>query len=77
MFRFGHSLYSNAYGGNGGNPYGDDFVIRVKTDNAGTSASNQFTIPTTGGTYDYNITTDEHLLTGQTGTVAVERRCGH
>ena len=41
MFRFGHSLYNNAYGGGGGNPYGDDFVIRVKTDNAGTSASNQ------------------------------------
>jgi hypothetical protein len=71
MFRFAHGLFSNAYGGNGGNPYGDDFVIRVKTDNAGTSASNQFTIPTTGGTYDYNITTDEHSLTGQTGSVTL------
>lgn len=54
MFRFGHTLYNNAYGG--GAPVVDnDFVIRVKTDNAGTSASNQFTLPTTTGTYDYTI----------------------
>lgn len=32
------------------------FVIRVKTDNAGTSANNQFTLPVPGfGTYDYTI----------------------
>ena len=57
--------------GGGGNPYGDDFVIRVKTDNAGTSATNQFTIPTSSGTYNYNITTDEHNLTNQTGSVTL------
>jgi len=37
----------------------DDFVITVKTDNPGTSASNQFTIPTESGeTYDFNIDCD-------------------
>ena len=34
----------------------DDFVITVKTDNAGSSTGTQFTIPTySGGTYDYNV----------------------
>ena len=34
----------------------NDFVIRVKTDNVGTSATNQFTLPVPGfGTYDYTI----------------------
>lgn len=59
MFRFGHSLFSNAYGG-GAPVIDNDFVIRVKTDNAGTSASNQFTLPTTNvglgaSVYDYTI----------------------
>ena len=71
MFNFRHSLYNNAYGGSGGNPYGTDFAIRVKTDNVGTSANNQFTIPTAGSGYDYNITTDEHNLTNQTGSVTL------
>ena len=48
MFRFGHSLYSNAYGG-GAQVVDNDFVIQVKTDNAGTSASNQFTLPVSSG----------------------------
>ena len=29
----------------------EEFIILVKTDNAGTSASDQFTIPTSVGTY--------------------------
>jgi hypothetical protein len=33
----------------------NEFIIRVKTDNAGTSASNQFTLPTTTGTYNYDV----------------------
>jgi len=33
----------------------NDFVITVKTDNAGTSTSTQFTIPTTGSGYNYNV----------------------
>ena len=50
----------------------NDFVIRVKTDNAGTSGSNQFTIPTLLGGYDYSVTTSEQSLTGQTGSVTLE-----
>jgi len=34
------------------------FVITVKTDNPGTSGPNQFTIPTTGGGYNYNVDCD-------------------
>ncbi|MEW6517568.1 MAG: BspA family leucine-rich repeat surface protein [candidate division FCPU426 bacterium] len=33
----------------------DYFVITVKTDNAGSSASNAFTIPTTGAGYSYDV----------------------
>ncbi len=33
----------------------DDFVITIKTDNAGTSSNTQFAIPTTGGGYNYNV----------------------
>jgi surface protein len=33
----------------------DDFVITVKTDNSGSSSSTQFTIPTTGSGYNYNV----------------------
>ncbi|MCG2786860.1 MAG: BspA family leucine-rich repeat surface protein, partial [Anaerolineae bacterium] len=36
----------------------NDFVITVKTDNAGTSSSTQFTIPTTGVGYNYNVDCD-------------------
>ena len=36
-------------------PPENDFVITIKTDNAGTSTSTQFTIPTTGTGYDYNV----------------------
>ena len=48
----------------------EEFIILVKTDNAGTSASDQFTIPTSVGTYNYDVdwgdgTTD----TGVTGTI--------
>jgi len=39
---------------------GDErFIITVKTDNAGTSATNQFTIPTNGTGYNYDITTSD------------------
>lgn len=36
----------------------NDIVITVKTDNPGTSDTNQFTIPTIGGGYDYNVDCD-------------------
>jgi len=40
------------------------FTLEVKSDNAGTSGTNQFTIPTTTGTYLYDYTTSD----GQSGT---------
>src|SRR5262245_31559202 len=49
----------------------DDFVITVKTDNAGSSTSTQFTIPTEGGGYDYNVDCDNNGsndATAQTGS---------
>ena len=52
-------------------PPENDFVITVKTDNAGTSTSTQFTIPTTGGeTYNYNVDCNNdgvNEATAQTG----------
>ncbi len=48
----------------------DDFVITVKTDNAGTSTSTQFTIPTTGSGYNYNVDCNNdgtNEATAQTG----------
>ncbi|MEI6207072.1 MAG: BspA family leucine-rich repeat surface protein [Desulfuromonadales bacterium] len=48
----------------------NDFVITVKTDNPGTSGSTQFTIPTIGGGYDYNVDCNNdgvNEATGQTG----------
>ena len=52
----------------------DPFVIKVKTDNAGTSGNTEFTIPTNPGTYNYDIDlnndgTYEH--TGITGDFTV------
>ena len=40
------------------------FTLEVKSDNAGTSGTDQFTIPTTTGTYLYDYTTSD----GQSGT---------
>ena len=53
-------------------PVVEYFEMIVKTDNAGTSGNNQFTIPTTGVGYDYTVETSEQLLTGQTGNVTLE-----
>ena len=61
----------------GGSPPADDrFIFTVKTDNAGTSASNQFTIPTstTGITqaFLYDIeTSDGQTITGVTGNTTI------
>jgi hypothetical protein len=45
------------------------FVLQVKSDNAGSSASNQFTIPTNGIGYNYDVeTSDGYTATGLTGT---------
>ena len=48
-------------------PPENDFVITVKTDNAGTSTSTQFTIPTTGTGYDYNVDCDKDGVNEVTG----------
>jgi len=48
------------------------FIITVKTDNAGTSNNDQFTIPTFGGGYDYSVrTSDGQYITGQTGDCTI------
>jgi surface protein len=47
------------------------FIIEVKTDNAGTSSSDEFTIPTTGGGYSYTIRTSNGVTTGNTGNVTI------
>ena len=50
----------------------DDFVITVKTDNPGTSSGTQFTIPTTGIGYSYDVDWDDNGswdVTGATGNV--------
>jgi len=51
-------------------PPATDFLIKVKTDNMGPSSNTQFTIPTTGGGYNYNVDCDNdgsNDATGQTG----------
>ncbi len=50
----------------------DDFVIMVKTDNQGTSSDTQFTIPTLGTGYNYNVDCDDdnpgiNIASAQTG----------
>jgi surface protein len=53
----------------------DDFVITIKTDNAGTSGPAQFTIPTTGTGYNYNVDCDNNgtdEFTGATGSVTCD-----
>jgi len=47
--------YDFAISGTGVLPSIDDFVITVQTDNTGTSANTEFTIPTTGTGYNYNV----------------------
>ena len=48
-----------------------EFAFTVKTDNAGTSGTNQFTLPTSGTGYNYDIEYDGQTLTGQTGNVTL------
>ncbi len=48
----------------------DYFIITVKTDNTGSSASNAFSLPTTGGGYNYDVDLeglDSWAYTGITG----------
>jgi hypothetical protein len=48
----------------------NDFLITVKTDNPGTSSTTQFTVPTAGGGYNYNVDCNNNgslEATAQTG----------
>jgi len=48
------------------------FIMSVKTDNTGTSASNQFTIPTIGIGYNYDVkTSDGQTINGNTGNLTI------
>ena len=71
-----NAIYSSTLQGSGGGGVDNRFIITVKTDNAGTSASNQFTIPTstTGITqaFNYDIeTSDGQTITGNTGDTTI------
>tara|TARA_R100001443_G_scaffold65867_1_gene75047 strand:- start:313 stop:1983 length:1671 start_codon:yes stop_codon:yes gene_type:complete len=47
-----------------------EFIIKVKTDNTGTSNNDQFTIPTSGSGYNYTVDWgDGQSDTGQTGNI--------
>lgn len=48
------------------------FIIEVDTTKAGSSSSDQFTIPTTGTGYNYTVkTSDGQALTGRTGNTTI------
>ena len=55
-----------------GPPISDSLIFSVKTDNTGTSATNQFTIPTIGTGYAYDIrTSDGQTINGNTGNQTI------
>lgn len=62
------SLFFNIISESGFRP----FIMSVKTDNAGTSTSTQFTIPTFGAGYNYRVEYDGNILLNQTGNVTLE-----
>ena len=70
MYTYGNMYLINSFRfGGGAAPIDPDFTMLVKTDNAGTSASDQFTIPTTGGGYNYDVDWgDTTTSTGVTGS---------
>lgn len=72
MLGLGLGLHKNTFVGGGGTIPDNRLIFSVKTDNAGTSASNQFTIPTTGTGYLYDIeTSDGQSITGLTGGTTI------
>ena len=71
-----NAIYSSTLQGSGGGGVDNRFIITVKTDNAGTSNNEQFTIPTstTGITqaFLYDIeTSDGQTITGNTGDTTI------
>jgi len=70
MYTYGNMYIINSFRfGGGAAPSDPDFTMLVKTDNAGTSASDQFTIPTGGTGYNYDVDWgDGTTSTGVTGS---------
>jgi surface protein len=63
-------INSYKFGGGAPPPIDPDFTMLVKTDNAGTSASDQFLIKTIGGGYNYDVDWgDANTDTGLTGDI--------
>ena len=61
-------------------PADKDFIITVKTDNTGASADTEFTIPTTGTGYNYNVDCDNDgtdEVTGATGDYTCDYATGN
>ncbi len=54
-----------------------DFVITVKTDNTGSSSDTQFTIPTTGLGYNYNVDCDNDGTKEVTGHTTGDYTCDY
>jgi trimeric autotransporter adhesin len=50
-------------------PFIDDFIFTVKTDNAGTSGTNQFTLPTTGSDFDCIVNWGDGTSDAYVGTM--------
>jgi len=69
------SVYADSYSGDTdilGQTIDERLIFSVKTDNTGTSATNQFTIPTTGTGYLYDIeTSDGQSITGLTSGTTI------
>lgn len=70
---FGIGISSQGWKSKSGGGGSAEFIISVKTDNAGTSATNQFTIPTKSGlTYNYSyVTSDGNSASGLTGNTTI------
>ena len=70
MYTYGNMYIINSFRfGGGAAPVSPDFTMLVKTDNVGTSANDQFTIPTAGGGYNYDVDWgDGTTSTGLTGS---------
>lgn len=70
MYTYGNMYLINSYRFGGAAPVQTEFIMLVKTDNAGTSASDQFTIPTLFSGYNYDVDWgDTTTSTGVTGSI--------
>ena len=70
MYTYGNMYLINSYRFGGAAPVSPNFTMLVKTDNAGTSASNQFLIKTFLAGYNYDVDWgDGNTDTGVTGDI--------